>query len=205
MKSCIKCLTTKSTLLFPKGKARCKECLSAYNKQYKQDNIEILAAKGKEYAKNNAVAIATKKKQYNVDNAEKIAVRAKQYYADHIEQETATRKLYNKKNAVRIAAKNAVYKPEYMRNNKGVVNANVAKRRVAKLNRTPKWNAETDLWMMKETYILAELRTRLTGISCHVDHIIPLQGKLVSGLHTPFNMQVIPATQNISKGNRFEL
>jgi hypothetical protein len=41
-------------------------------------------------------------------------------------------------------------------------------------------------------------------MSWHVDHIIPLQGKNVSGLHIPENLQVIPAIENIKKRNNFE-
>lgn len=83
--------------------------------------------------------------------------------------------------------------------------ANVRKRQAAKIQRTPKWLTENDIWMMQEAYHLADMRTKLFGINWHVDHIIPLRGKLVSGLHTPYNLQVIPAKQNISKANRYEV
>lgn len=39
----------------------------------------------------------------------------------------------------------------------------------------------------------------------HVDHIIPLQGELVSGLHTLTNLQYLPASDNILKGNTFDI
>ena len=83
--------------------------------------------------------------------------------------------------------------------------ANVRKRQAAKLQRTPKWLTENELWMMQEAYHLAELRTKLFGFSWHVDHIIPLRGKLVSGLHTPYNLQVVPAKENLAKNNRYEV
>jgi len=87
--------------------------------------------------------------------------------------------------------------------NKGKVNANYKRRYAAKLNRTPAWLTEDDFWMMDEAYRLAQLRKTLTGIDWHVDHIIPLQGANVSGLHVPTNLQVIPAKANLSKGAKW--
>lgn len=63
----------------------------------------------------------------------------------------------------------------------------------AKNQRTPPW---ADLKKIKEIYD-----------NCpegyHVDHIVPLNGKLVSGLHIETNLQYLPAIENIKKGNKF--
>ena len=84
------------------------------------------------------------------------------------------------------------------------VNAANNKRRADKLNRTPKWITKDDLWLMKEAHELAVLRTKLFGFDWHVDHIIPLKGKTVSGLHVPNNLQVIEGKLNLMKNNKFE-
>jgi hypothetical protein len=76
--------------------------------------------------------------------------------------------------------------------------------RAAKLKRTPKWLSKDEKWMIGEIYHLADVRTKATGIAWHVDHIIPLRGEFVSGLHTPYNLQVIPAIDNLRKSNRYD-
>jgi hypothetical protein len=79
------------------------------------------------------------------------------------------------------------------------------KRKIDQQSRTPKWLSKDDFWMIQQAYEMAELRTKMFGFSWHVDHIIPLRGKKVSGLHTPTNLQVIPASVNASKNNKFEV
>jgi hypothetical protein len=69
--------------------------------------------------------------------------------------------------------------------------------RANRIKRTPPW---ANLDAIKLVYLVAEQRTRLTGVEHHVDHFYPLNGKTVSGLHTSLNLRVIPATENLRKG-----
>lgn len=91
----------------------------------------------------------------------------------------------------------------YKLNNPGKRRAAVAKRRAAQLNRTPAWLTADDFWMIEQAHELAALRTKLFGFPWHVDHVLPMQGKYVSGLHTPANLQIVPWLDNVSKANRY--
>ena len=78
-----------------------------------------------------------------------------------------------------------------------------AKRRSDILKRTPKWLTADDFWLIRQAYELAKLRTVVTQIDWQVDHVIPLRGKRVSGLHVPSNLRVVPTSVNLRKGNKY--
>lgn len=78
-------------------------------------------------------------------------------------------------------------------------------RKAALRERTPKWLTEYDLFVIKCIYEKAKELETVFGISFHVDHIIPLRGEKVSGLHCPSNLQILPAAENIAKSNKFSI
>lgn len=65
---------------------------------------------------------------------------------------------------------------------------------------TPVWANKSKI---KEFYLKAVILTKETGIIHEVDHIIPIKGKHVCGLHVESNLQIITQTENRKKGNRF--
>jgi hypothetical protein len=96
------------------------------------------------------------------------------------------------------------YMVEWRKNNKPKIRALSAKKRAAILERTPKWLTEEHLEQIKVEYELAEWCSTQMNEMYHVDHIIPLRGKTVSGLHVPWNLRVIPAKDNLEKSNKWQ-
>lgn len=113
------------------------------------------------------------------------------------------------KQAVRFAnwrkanlEKHAVSTAKWRKNNPGKRNAMQAKRHAAKLQATPKWLTTEHYKEIQEFYTLAKELQWLANEPLHVDHIVPLQGENVSGLHVPWNLQILPESLNCSKSNR---
>jgi hypothetical protein len=92
---------------------------------------------------------------------------------------------------------------DWGKNNKGHRNFLTKNRQAAKLKRTPSWLSADDLDYIKCVYQLAAMLSKHGNEKWHVDHVIPLQGKTVSGFHVPSNLQVIPASDNSRKSNKY--
>lgn len=162
------------------------------------------AAEKVRYHKDPQKTKSITKKKYRA-NAEVLKAKRRAAYAENPEPAKAIARVrsaeWRVKNPKHEGAKMA--KRAWKLANPGKVRADTIKRRVAKMHRTPAWLDEEDFWLLEQAYELAALRTKLFGFSWHVDHIIPLQGKLVSGLHVPNNVQVIPGVENVAKANRY--
>lgn len=97
------------------------------------------------------------------------------------------------------------YQKEYWSKNPSIRNKVRNDYRVSKISATIKSLTQEDHDKIKEFYEIAKWMTEVFEEPFHVDHIIPLQHELVCGLHVPWNLQILPAKENISKSNNFEI
>jgi 5-methylcytosine-specific restriction endonuclease McrA len=91
---------------------------------------------------------------------------------------------------------------KYDQTHKAEKAAREAFRRAQKLKATPPWLTKEHKDQMKAIYIERDRLCKLNGIMYHVDHIMPLLGKNMSGLHVPWNLQILTETENLHKSNR---
>lgn len=107
----------------------------------------------------------------------------------------------NRRQYAQNAERRRAYFADWRRANKGRVMANSAKYDASKSQRTPGW---ADLEAIRHVYEVAAA-WRLAGVDAHVDHVIPLRGRRVSGLHVPGNLTVMPGEENRRKRNGYEV
>lgn len=209
MKTCTKCLEEKSRDAFHKDsesldgiKTRCKVCIKeadrvrhSLNKE--KDNLRRKEYRLKNIEKERAKGIAWSKDQW-INNRDHISKRCAKYSATH----TAERAIYNKKYRELNSDKLSVKDREYYLKTKHVIISRNALKRAFKVKATPSW---ANLSLIRDIYKMREILSKETGVIYHVDHIIPLKGKSVCGLHVEYNLQVIPAYENLTKSNKLIL
>ena len=124
--------------------------------------------------------------KYREKNKEKIAAYTITYHQTHGELLKQKRRVYREANRHKAAKHWADY-------------------HAGKLQRTVSWEQELTDFVVEEAHHLRGLRDNLFSFKWDVDHIIPLRGKEVSGLHVWNNFQVIPSSVNRSKGNGYPI
>jgi len=160
-----------------------------------------IVPKSKSYYEANKEKILAQKKEYHKANKEKIRAQRKEYLKANREKVLAQKKEYRKLNKEKVA----LQQKSWNDSNRDKKTALEAKRRAAKLSATPHWLTDSMLEEISSFYWLAKDLRLINGEPYHVDHIVPLLGGNVCGLHVPWNLQVLPADINISKSNKTEL
>lgn len=117
-------------------------------------------------------------------------------YATNPEAVKAAAQRWRERNRGRARAKSR----EWQLKNPEAAAMHAAARRARERRATPPW---ADKFLMREVYDLAARRTAVTGIEWHVDHVVPMNGDTVSGLHCEANLDVIPAKANLKKQNHY--
>ena len=119
-----------------------------------------------------------------------------EYYSNNKEHILDSVKAWVSKNKTKRKA----YRKLHYLNNRGTYHAKTRTRQAAKLKAIPAW---ADLDQIKRIYTACASISERTGVEHHVDHIIPLQGKTVCGLHVENNLAIIPAQMNLQKSNTY--
>lgn len=140
--------------------------------------------------------------KYKTLNKTKISSYVHQYYELNKDKILVYQKAYCERNKSKIAKRKKKSDTKWREANKDKCSAYSAKRRANKLCATPSWLTKEELIEIEELYEIAQAFKLYTGQDYHVDHIVPLQGKTVCGLHVPWNLQVITAEENRSKRNK---
>jgi hypothetical protein len=137
------------------------------------------------------------------------------YYKNNREQMLAAQKARDSVRKEAISVAKAVYyqrtkeaKKTYVANYRkkfpAKVNALNRKHQLGKEQRTPKWLTPLHYQQIEMFYQAAQDLTKEFGVQMEVDHMTPLHGKNVSGLHVPWNLQVITKVDNIKKTNKHD-
>ena len=168
-----------------------KEYLKEYHKAYRLKNKDKKKEVNRLYRLNNKEFIKQYQKHYGKEyylkNKDKKKKLNRLDYFKNKDKKKELNRLYHLKNLDKVKQ----YKRLYQLNKPHIQRALNAKRKSCKLKATPTF---ADLNKIKEIY-------KNCPIGYHVDHIVPLQGKNVCGLHVEWNLQYLTASDNHTKSN----
>jgi hypothetical protein len=192
--------------------SRCRVCHALAVKSSRAKNPEKQKQKRHENYLKNKEKVAKQVKEWRLENAERYKQKALEYRLKNPSIYIEGRKKYlennaerHKENVKRWSLENKEQRLQIGRNwsakNPSKIREKAARRRSCKLNATPSWLSRIHVSKISEFYELASSLTASTGEEWHVDHIVPLRGANVCGLHVPWNLQVITKHDNLRKSN----
>jgi len=157
-----------------KTKGACVECLKVEWEQGNTTRVEYF----RQYNKSNAGEEA--KQRYYEKNRVYVIARAQ----------------------ARPAAEKQAYKSKYKQSNPDLYKTLTSFRRRRFRDATPPWLTRKQKSEIRQLYQIAITMSKTTGERYVVDHIIPLQGETVCGLHVPWNLRVTTQEENLKKSNK---
>lgn len=195
-KTCTKCGVEKQAEKFHSStrgifgrSAHCIDCHRAGGRAWYAKNREKVKQSVKKWVSENPDKRRANASRWASAFAAKnpgiIAGRNRKWNSENPEKRAAASKAWHEANADKTLA--------WRRANASTLRAQDARRRAAKLRATPVWADHEAI-----SLIYAEAVRR----GMEVDHIVPLMGKNVRGLHVEYNMQLLTRKQNATKGNR---
>ena len=219
MNTCAKCKQLLSTVNFrmrTNGRAHsyCKECEAEYKREHYSKNSARIKAKAKQWREDNQERYVENNRDYYKKNREKLAEKAKSRAKKNVVVNNARKAAWAANNTEKVKKAEADYREanrdecsrrisEWKKVHRHMVRKYANARRARLINATPRWAGELDEFVASEAYDLAVRREKATGVKWHVDHVIPLLGRTVSGLHVWNNLAVITESENVRKQAKF--
>jgi hypothetical protein len=183
--ACVTCQRASATARYAVCDSAEREARNRRNRAYNEREAEKVRASKQAYYEKNSEVICQRTGAYKKREAEKVSFRNQTYREENLE-------------AIRLHDRQRKHEqPEKCR-------YWGARRRAALSARRPRWLSDEHEQQIQALYAEAQRLSQVTGEIYHVDHIIPLRGKAVSGLHVPGNMQVLLGAENLRKNNKFE-
>jgi hypothetical protein len=157
---------------------------------------------GQRYTKNQMCVTCQREnaaKRYAIQ-PEPIKEASRVWFKNNKVRRRATRRTAYAENPKKFLQRNAAWHRKYPAKN----TAKTQRYKTRKLKAYPRWLTKEQEISILEIYTQAKRLSLLIGLRYDVDHIVPLAGNNVCGLHVPWNLQILPAWENRSKSNQWE-